>query len=495
MSEASPAAKALQVGDSIGRFKLVRRIGAGGMGEVFEALHDQIQRRAAIKVLAASFAADRAAVQRFLNEARITNVISHPSLANVYELGETAYGAPYIVMEYLDGETLRQRLARRGTGLPPLQAMRIARQTASALAAVHEKGVVHRDLSPANIMLVPDADMPDGERVKVLDFGIAKLTHKASPDQTGITATNISMGTPRYMSPEQARSARDVTDRSDVYTLGLILYEMLAGSSPWSGLQSDLSVMAAQVNQIPPPLQSRAPDAPTELCALIMRMLDKKPEARPSAAEVAATLARMSGGPSSTAIPILAARPAPPAPAGPESERTELTAPLPAGPGTIFEPPKKRSGRAVAIGAASALGIGLIGLVVMLRLLLAGSDRGEPTVQWAISSDPSGADVVAQNGQVLGKTPFRMTRPLGTGTESFTLRHAGNADYLVTLDRGRDSSSDVALRPLPVPKDVPVQTSSVGENTGDQRGTAGSHSEKSRRGKRGKRGKAKAGSR
>jgi serine/threonine protein kinase len=161
------------VGAKIGSYRIVRLVGEGGMGKVYEATHEQLGRRAAIKILRTEYARDPHMMARFLNEARAGGLVGHPGIGGVYEVGKLDGGAPYIVMEYLDGETLANRLARAGS--LGSDAFRIGRQVASALAAVHEKGIIHRDLKPDNIMLVPDAEAPGGERAKVLDFGLAKL--------------------------------------------------------------------------------------------------------------------------------------------------------------------------------------------------------------------------------------------------------------------------------------------------------------------------------
>ncbi len=164
------------VGTKIQNYRVVRQIGRGGMGNVYEARHEQIDRRAAIKVLHPEFARDAEMAQRFFNEARAVNVVGHPGLVNIHELGSLESGAAYIIMEYLEGDSLRQRMRRPG-GCQEEEALRIARQIAGALQAVHAKGIIHRDLKPDNIILVADSEVSGGERAKVLDFGIAKLLH------------------------------------------------------------------------------------------------------------------------------------------------------------------------------------------------------------------------------------------------------------------------------------------------------------------------------
>src|ERR1700712_3443235 len=223
------------IDQQVGPYRVIARIGEGGMGAVYEAIDETIGKRVAIKVLHKEHAKNPQISSRFINEARAINVVEHPGIVTVSSFGHLPDETAYIVMELLKGETLNARLKSQGGRMQMLDALRLVRQIASALAAAHEKGIIHRDLNPDNIMLVKDSAMPGGERTKLLDFGIAKLRqeYQGGGDQV-MTRAGVMMGTPLYMAPEQCRNASDVDDKADVYSLGVMLYRMLAGKPPFS---------------------------------------------------------------------------------------------------------------------------------------------------------------------------------------------------------------------------------------------------------------------
>src|SRR6266513_943009 len=260
------------VGQTIGHYKISERIGSGGMGEVYLATDIAAGRQAAIKILPTRFAGDVERLKRFKQEARAIVALNHPNILTVYEIGED-HSTQYIASELIEGETLRQGLMRGRMHLS--EAVEIAIQVASALAAAHEAGIVHRDIKPENIMLRPDG------YVKVLDFGIAKLAEEELPaamprdEALLLVETNLGavLGTVRYMSPEQA-CGEHVDQSTDIWSLGVVLYEMLTGHAPFTGDTSQ-DVMFSILEKEPPPLTHYIARAPAELQQIISKTLRK----------------------------------------------------------------------------------------------------------------------------------------------------------------------------------------------------------------------------
>ena len=266
----------------IGRYEIGKRLGKGGFGVVHVARDVDLDREIAIKVLKPEYLTRPQIVQRFIQEARAAAKIGHAGIVTVFECGQIQGtgtvddGNAYIAMELLVGETLSERLLEAGRMAVP-QAIAITRQLAAALAAAHAAGIIHRDLKPDNVFLVPDAAVHGGERVKILDFGVAKLL---DPSEDGVnTHSQMMLGTPKYMSPEQARSAAKVDHRSDIYTLGCMLFEMLTGRAPFTG-DSGEQLIAHQKTP-PPSVRQIVSTVPPSIDALIRRMLAKSPDERP----------------------------------------------------------------------------------------------------------------------------------------------------------------------------------------------------------------------
>jgi serine/threonine protein kinase len=278
-------------GQVIGSYKILQLLGEGGMGQVFLAERLYIGGRVALKVLHHSFAHHPEMAGRFLNEARAANSIEHAGVVKVYEYGRLPDGGAFIAMEYLEGQSLRQRLTQRPV-LPIEMALRIARQMAAALSAAHAQRIVHRDLKPDNVMLVEDSEAPGGERAKILDFGIAKLLWELHQGDSH-TKTGTFMGTPVYMPPEQCRDTKSVGPKADVYALGAILYEMLCGQPPF-GVGTAMELAVRIVTEEPAPLHERAPGVPPPVSALVHSLLAKDPSRRPTMAEVTTRLRQLS---------------------------------------------------------------------------------------------------------------------------------------------------------------------------------------------------------
>ncbi len=285
------------IGEYLGSYRVQSKIGAGAIGEVYLAEHPLIGRKVAIKVLQQEFSTDPEIVSRFFNEARATAMIGHPGLVDALDFGmHQPSGAAYIVMEYLVGDTLSQHLERMNR-LQPDVLIAVALQIASAAGAAHQRGIVHRDLKPDNVIIVSDQAYPFAMRIKVLDFGIAKLS-----DATNKTRTGKLLGTPLYMSPEQCTGSGAVDHRADIYSLGIMMYEMACGKPPFGGRGVYELIMAHQ-NTPPVPPRQHSPLVPPELEAVILRALAKRADQRyQSMAELAQDLERVSGGRLSGAI-------------------------------------------------------------------------------------------------------------------------------------------------------------------------------------------------
>jgi eukaryotic-like serine/threonine-protein kinase len=271
----------------IGRFDIRRSLGAGGMGEIFEAYDTELQRTVAIKVLAAKYVEDETMHQRFLREARMASQLNHPNIATIYEIGE-AVGNPYIVMEYVEGETLSQRVEDGPLDLSLV--IEVGRQSAEALSEAHERGVVHRDIKSSNIMIT------DRGKVKVLDFGLAKPLPliEGAASAARLTESGVLLGTVSYMSPEQATGRGEVTHLSDIFSLGVVLYEVTTGRLPFEG-DTYFQTIEAINRRSPASIKRYRKDAPDALARIIELMLKKNPAERyQSAAAVAEELAKIS---------------------------------------------------------------------------------------------------------------------------------------------------------------------------------------------------------
>ena len=291
--ELEHAAELLEAGCEIAeRYRIVRHLGAGGMGNVYLAEHTAIGKQVAIKTLNLEFARRKNLRDRFLREARSASQIRHPNVVDISDFGSTSEGAPFIAMEYLDGEDLHATLEREGR-LPFVRARHLTVQICRALQAAHDKGIVHRDVKPANCFRVEHDGAADV--IKVVDFGIAKTTMSATTDSTELTKTGVILGTAAYMSPEQARGETDVDARADVYSVGVLLFRMLSGHMPYKST-TPLGMITKHLTDPIPSLLDVAPDVPLsrEIDALVTRALAKDRDERwQSARELAEALERV----------------------------------------------------------------------------------------------------------------------------------------------------------------------------------------------------------
>ena len=289
------------IGERVGSYRIVASLGAGGMGTVWLAEHTLLGRRVAIKFLHASVSQSASLVERFFAEARAATRIADPGIVVIYDFGWHSDNSAYIVMEHLDGESLAARL--RAGRFSVATAVRVVQQAAMAMAVAHAGGIIHRDLKPDNIFLIPDAAVPGGERVKILDFGIAKLIGDDHGNPTR-TRTGLIMGTPMYMSPEQCRGAGDVDHRTDIYALGCVMFHLMCGRPPFFA-PTPGDMIAAQLREMPQPPSTLVPEIPLAIDTIVMRCLAKAAGDRYATMTELVRDLRMAIG-SLTAVPTIA---------------------------------------------------------------------------------------------------------------------------------------------------------------------------------------------
>lgn len=268
------------LGVRIGNYKIVEKIGQGGMGVIYRAVHEMLGRSVAVKVPLSTASNSHEMNARLFNEARAATTVRDPGIVEIYDVGVLPDQTAYILMELIEGESLAEQL-RREQGISCMHALQIIRAVSRTLHAAHEQGVVHRDLKPGNIFLVPDPELPLGQRMKLLDFGLAK--READAAEQPLTQTGILMGTPPYMSPEQCRGSGPVDRRMDLYALGCVLYELVCGQPPFTGTSAG-EIIAHHLYFPPEPPRSHDERIPRSLEMLILWLLQKDPCQRPATA-------------------------------------------------------------------------------------------------------------------------------------------------------------------------------------------------------------------
>ena len=498
------------IGKSVGNYRVLAKVGEGGMGMVYLGEHPLIGKRVAIKVLHEELATKEDIVSRFFVEARAVNEIGHPNIVDVVDYGrmkddETGADIVYFVMEFLDGEGLNTRLKREGVSIK--EALNIADQCASALGASHAKHIVHRDLKPENIYLVHRGDVRN--YVKLLDFGIAKLTGGDAQGMAGghKTRTGLVMGTPSYMSPEQCDGKGNIDWRSDIYSLGIVMYEMLTGRVPFPG-DGFGEVLVAQLTKQPELPSSIRQDIPPAIDLIVMHLIEKKKDRRfQSMDEVRAAIADpdahartytpSAGGTGQTVLPtpapqtgaatmLLSDAPhlAPPAPMGgqatmmlPEGAGIGAAGPLGAGgprpttltgsSGEVSAEPA-RSSRAPLFVVVGLLvgGAGLGGFFFLqhqskvkqeaameakVKAAEAAAQPVDDTVKVSIETRPAGATVFrAGHKESIGKTPFELDVHRAEPDFDVVLKLDGYKDEVKSVSTQRDHDMLIALSKVAV---------------------------------------------
>jgi eukaryotic-like serine/threonine-protein kinase len=463
------------------KYRIVRVIGLGGMGTVYEAEHIVISRRVALKVLSPEFVSRPETVERFFREAKAASAIGHPNIIDIFDVGREDDDTVYIVMELLKGMNLADCIDCEKR-LPPTGAAAIAAQVLSALRAAHEKGIVHRDLKADNVFLAVDAR--DRQEVKLLDFGIAKISGGGS-HALGLTRDGDVVGTPYYLSPEQARGGRDVDARVDIWGVGVLLYEMLTGALPYTG-ENYNEVLGKILLEEPKPMLEHVPELPIELVVIVDKAMHKDRDKRyPSAAamldDLTPYLERASDNLMSTVVfKTMKGIPVTPipgsrmllfsTPGGTQHRRSDPlahTSDIPLEERGILAGMDKKRRRRLLVSLALAVGIGVLAVGVMLAMLLggaepasartrgaaqggtwSGADAAAPVPEESVAIDlrglPSGATVLVDGAQA--KLPF--TRPKSTRAGHFEISAEGyvTLDLVVVFDKNQ--TIDVALQPI-----------------------------------------------
>jgi serine/threonine-protein kinase len=446
----------------VDRYQVTRKLGEGGMGAVYEARHTLIGKRVAIKVLLDKYAQKETVIRRLQQEARLASAIGHPNIVDITDFGKTEDGRTFVVMEYLDGESLAQLIAREGP-IAPDRALALTRQVADALAAAHAKGIIHRDVKPENIFI---CKRDERDYVKVVDFGISKSLKpgEQEPESPRLTQTGMVLGTPLYMSPEQARGEDQLDHRIDVYALGVILYEMITGEVPFRGTNYLGIISQVLTQDVVPPRLLRPDLAISEACerVILKAMAKDRDERYQSMAELTADLERLITGDQNVtaAVPTSGV-----AAAVPESGMT--TAPVRRTTTTQITM-RRLPGWAAGL-ILVALGVGVFALVMRLTrardegpaaavdaapapaVVVAASQPASAsaparprTVTIRLASVPPGA-LLLVDGQERGRAPLELALPYGERPLAIRATLDGYEEATESVIPNRDARIQLAL--------------------------------------------------
>lgn len=425
----------------IAAYRIVRVLGEGGMGTVYEAQHESISRRVAIKVLKPEFAKDKELLQRFLNEARAVNEINHPGVIKIWDADTLDDGTAYLVMELLEGRTLAEYLAAHPGHLEMNVLLDLAEQLTQTMLAAHSRMIIHRDLKPDNIMLLSEPGNGTKLRLKILDFGIAKLTQALGGGHTHAEC----MGTPTYCPPEQIQNAASVDEKADVYSLGCILYECASGAPPFEAV-SVMEMMAKQLFVKPRRLTEITAHIGMELADLVDQMLSKQPTERPNMEQIRATILEVKERSAEATRMLdpyqLPGSPAPILPPDlstifqPESPRRiptskELIAAMVGKVAPKWRKLNRRSVVGVALGMMMLLGVS----VATRRSVVTAAPPPEVPLRLTpklivcrIEASPASANVRTAKGEELGELPLVYARPDDTSPMKFIASAPGYID-------------------------------------------------------------------
>jgi eukaryotic-like serine/threonine-protein kinase len=481
------------INTTVGNYRVTGLLGEGGMGAVYLGEHPVIGRKVAIKVLHTALAADKDIVARFFNEARAIHLIGHPNIVEILDFGQTPDGQPYFIMEYLTGEALSERVARGP--MPPPEVAHLADQMCRALAAAHTKGIVHRDLKPHNVQIIERDGVPF---VKILDFGVAKILAAPDGSQSVKTRTGSLMGTPLYMSPEQCKGAGLLDHRTDIYSLGVMIFEMLSGRPPFMA-EGIGELFAKHMLEEAPNLLDFAPGTPPAMAAAVNKSLNKELDDRFASMEDfrKALLGEVPIAPGARPAPkrggaVGGARPHSAATTmSPQAQSTTLSSASSEIDDELV-PPKRKTG--LIVGVVGAVVVAGVVVAFMLPKGSAGADATAkvptaaapipapvaPPVKTSVTvrfeALPDGAHVFRKSdGKDLGAAPLDLKLPHNGPTTDYVFRKDGYQEFGVTADLSEDNTVHVALdkieAPPPVaPKPAEAERKKAGHKSGKKHG-------------------------